>query len=97
MAPDFKKPVVSGKPVLLISGEDDPITPPSNAVHAAKTLSNSLSIVVPGQGHGNAFRGCVPHLMAEFVQQASVKGLDTSCVAHIKPFPFFVNFSGPAP
>lgn len=97
MAPDFKKPVISGKPVLLISGEDDPITPPANAAHAAKTLSNSLPIVVPGQGHGNAFRGCVPHLMAEFVRQASVKGLDVSCVARIKPFPFFVSFSGPAP
>jgi len=94
---DFKTPVVSSKPVLLLSGEDDPITPPSNAAHAAQTLSNSLSIVVPGQGHGNAFRGCIPKLMAEFVQQASVKGLDTACVNNIKPFPFFVRFTGPSP
>ncbi|HVA56144.1 MAG TPA: alpha/beta hydrolase [Gammaproteobacteria bacterium] len=94
---DFKTPVVSSKPVLLLSGKDDPITPPSNAAHAAQTLSNSLSIVVPGQGHGNAFRGCLPKLMAEFVQQASIKGLDTACVSNIRPFPFFVRFTGPAP
>jgi pimeloyl-ACP methyl ester carboxylesterase len=94
---DFKTPVVSDKPVLLLSGEDDPITPPSNAAHAALTLSNSLSIVIPGQGHGNAFRGCVPKLVAQFVQRASGKSLDTACVKAIKPFPFFVQFTGPTP
>jgi pimeloyl-ACP methyl ester carboxylesterase len=97
MPADFKQTVVSNKPVLLLSGEDDPITPPENAVHAAQTLSDSLSIVVPGQGHGNAFRGCLPKLMAEFMQQASVKGLDTACVKNIQPFPFFVGFTGPTP
>ncbi len=97
MEPDFKQPVVSTKPVLLISGQDDPITPPSNATDAAKTLSNSLSIVVPGQGHGNAYRGCIPKLMAQFVEQASVKNLDTACVKKIQPFPFFTSFTGPGP
>jgi pimeloyl-ACP methyl ester carboxylesterase len=97
MDPDFKKPVVSAKPVLLLSGEDDPITPPSNAERAAKTLSNSLSLVVAGQGHGNVFRGCMPRVVAEFIDAGAVKGLDTACVKDIKPFPFFVNFSGPQP
>ncbi|MDE2235918.1 MAG: alpha/beta fold hydrolase [Gammaproteobacteria bacterium] len=97
MPADFKTPVVSNKPVLLLSGADDPITPPANAAHAARTLSNSLSIVVPGQGHGNAFRGCIPELMAEFIQRASVKNLNTDCVRNIKPFPFFIRFTGPTP
>lgn len=97
LAPDFKQAVVSDKPVLLISGEDDPITPPANAAHAASTLRNSLSIVVPGQGHGNAYRGCIPRLMARFVERASVKHLDTACVKSIRPFPFFTSFTGPGP
>lgn len=97
IAKDFKQPVRSDKPVLLLSGEDDPITPPADAEHAAKTLSDSLSLTVPGQGHGNAFRGCVPRLMAEFIAAASVKGLDTACIKDIRPFPFFVAFTGPAP
>ncbi|MGE5625517.1 MAG: alpha/beta hydrolase [Bacillota bacterium] len=97
IAPDFKQPVKSGRPVLLLSGEDDPVTPPANAARAAKTLSNSLSLVVPGQGHGNVFRGCVPWIVADFVETASVKGLNTACVKKIKPFPFFINFSGPTP
>lgn len=97
MAPDFKQPVVSDKPVLLLSGADDPITPPANAALVAKTLANSLSVVVPGQGHGNAWRGCVPQLMADFVSRASVKNLDAVCVDKIKPFPFFTRFTGPGP
>lgn len=97
MPADFKTPVTSNKPVLLLSGQDDPITPPANAAHAARSLSNSLSIVVPGQGHGNAFRGCLPKLMVEFIRQASVKNLDTACVKNIKPFPFFIHFTGPTP
>lgn len=97
MAADFKQPVVSAKPVLLLSGEDDPITPPADAERAARTLSNSLSLVVPGQGHGNVFRGCLPRIAAQFVDAGSVKGLDTACIKDIRPFPFFVNFSGPAP
>lgn len=97
MEPDFKQPVVSSKPVLLLSGEDDPITPPKNAAHVAQTLSNSLSIVVPGQGHGNAWRGCLPQLIGKFIARASVKNLDTACVKKIKPFPFFTRFTGPGP
>lgn len=97
MDPDFKKPVVSAKPVLLLSGEDDPITPPANAERTAKTLGNSLSLVTPGQGHGNLFRGCVPRIAAEFVDAGSVKGLDTSCVKDLRAFSFFLTFSGPKP
>ena len=97
MPADFKTPVTSNRPVLLLSGQDDPITPPSNAEHVAQTLSNSLSLTVPGQGHGNAMRGCIPRLMAQFIAQASVKGLDQHCVDSIRAFPFFVNFNGPRP
>ncbi|MGH8401606.1 MAG: alpha/beta hydrolase, partial [Gammaproteobacteria bacterium] len=95
--PDFKQPVVSDQPVLLLSGQDDPITPPSNAAHVAKTLTNSLSLVVPGQGHGNALRGCIPDLITRFIVKASIKGLDLHCVTLIRAFPFFTNSSGPAP
>lgn len=97
MEPKFKKPVVSNKPVLLISGSADPITPPANAAHAAKTLSDSLQIVVQGQGHNNGYRGCIPDLINRFITRATPKDLDTSCVDRIKPAPFFVDFNGPTP
>ncbi len=97
MDPDFKKPVVSAKPVLLLSGEDDPITPPSNAERTAKTLGNSLALVSPGQGHGNIFRGCLPRIATDFIDAGSIKGLDTACIKDMKAFPFFLTSSGPKP
>ena len=93
----FKDPVTSDVPVLLLSGEADPVTPPQNAERAEKTLSNSLSLIAPGQGHNVIYRGCIPRIARDFIESGSVKGLDTGCVNEIKPLPFFVNFSGPNP
>ncbi|MGE5224896.1 MAG: alpha/beta hydrolase [Omnitrophica WOR_2 bacterium] len=95
--PDFKKPVESTTPVLLISGQDDPVTPPSNGEMAAQTLSNHLHLVVPGQGHMNIFRGCLPRIGSSFYESGSVANLDTACIKEILPMPFFINFSGPTP
>ncbi len=47
--------VDSDVPVLLVSGAVDPITPPSSAELAARTLSNARHHVVPGGGHGAGF------------------------------------------
>jgi pimeloyl-ACP methyl ester carboxylesterase len=96
-AVSFKQPVQSDRPVLLLSGEADPVTPPSNAAEAARSLPNSLSVVVPGMGHAVFTRGCVPRLLADFISAGSAQGLDTSCVKQIAPQPFFLNFSGTNP
>jgi pimeloyl-ACP methyl ester carboxylesterase len=84
----FKQPVSSNAPVLLLSGELDPVTPPANAEQAARTLPNSLSLVIPGLGHNVVFAGCLPDLVATFLQAGTVKGLDTSCVKQIQTGPF---------
>lgn len=94
---DFKEPVTSDVPVLIISGEADPVTPPSNGDLAAHTLPNSLHLVVPGMGHINIFRGCIPRIASDFLETGSKDGLDTACVQDIAPMPFFINFSGPNP
>ena len=95
--PDFKEPVVSDVPVLILSGEADPVTPPANGEIAARTLSNSLHIITPGMGHINIFRGCIPSLAADFVESGSIHAPDISCVQQIGPMPFFINFNGPPP
>jgi pimeloyl-ACP methyl ester carboxylesterase len=94
---DYNEPVRADVPVLLLSGENDPITPPSNAEFAARTLPRSLHLVAPGQGHGNIFRGCIPKIAASFVEKGGVDELDTGCVKDIQPAPFFTNFAGPEP
>jgi pimeloyl-ACP methyl ester carboxylesterase len=92
----FKQPIRSDTPVLLLSGEADPVTPPSNGDQVAATLSHSLHLVAPGQGHNIIYRGCIPILASEFIENTDTE-MDVSCVDKIQPSPFFVNYSGPVP
>ena len=97
LAPGFGEPVTSDKPVLLLSGELDPVTPPAWADDAKKTLSHSAHFTVPGVGHGASAVGCVPKLISDFLDKGAVEGLDGACVAKQKRPPFFVTFAGPTP
>jgi pimeloyl-ACP methyl ester carboxylesterase len=95
---DFKKPVRSEAPVLLLSGEADPVTPPENAELVREELGKgAIHLVAPGQGHVVIHRGCIANLAAEFIEASSHEVLDTSCVARIAPQAFFIDFNGPAP
>jgi pimeloyl-ACP methyl ester carboxylesterase len=94
---DLKEPVTGDIPVLVLSGSADPVTPPSNGQRVADALQNAVHVIGEGQGHGLAAVGCMPQLMAEFVDNGSLDGLDMSCMEKQGPTPFFVNFSGPSP
>lgn len=91
----YYAPVRSEKPVLILSGADDPVTPPIWGDTVAKDLPNSKHIVVPGAGHNTLTRGCVPMLMAKFLSESSVQGLDPSCLQTLGRPPFFVTPTGP--
>jgi hypothetical protein len=41
--------------------------------------------------------GCIPRLMAEFLDAATPEKLDASCLQHHRPPPFFVSMTGPPP
>lgn len=88
---DPKYDAQSLAPVLMLTGEWDPVTPPSNAEDAGRFLPNSLQVVVPHAGHGfGGLEGtrCLQDLIGRFIDQGSTKGLDTSCVKSIKRRPF---------
>ena len=93
----FKDPVGSDVPVLILSGEKDPITPARYVSLATPFLARHVEVVAPGQGHGMLGVGCVPHLVAEFVDSPEPAALDASCVERIVPFPPFISPLGPAP
>ena len=57
-AEGYREPVASAVPALLLSGELDPVTPPSWGEDARRTLTHSLHVVVPGMGHGALGTGC---------------------------------------
>ena len=97
----LRVPVATDKPVLLLSGDADPITPPRFAELAAVEMGNSLALVGLEQGHGQAPRSCIPEIMAEFVAAASVTAIgedDRECLATRQfAMPFFLDYTGPSP
>jgi pimeloyl-ACP methyl ester carboxylesterase len=97
VSPAFRSPVQSDAPVLIFSGQSDPITPPRHAEQAAKSLRNHLHIVIPNMGHGNLANMCTFNILKSFIASASTEELDLSCVVLIEPLPFFIDFSGPLP
>jgi pimeloyl-ACP methyl ester carboxylesterase len=97
VSPEFREPIVSDVPVLILSGDVDPITPPIHADKVAEGLTNEIHLIFRGMGHGNLANRCTSNLFEDFIESASIQGLDTSCVEGIEPPPFFVDFSGPRP
>ncbi|HEY6215567.1 MAG TPA: alpha/beta fold hydrolase [Pyrinomonadaceae bacterium] len=92
---DYSQPVRSDVPVLILTGEWDPVTAPSNGDAVAKSLKNSLHIVVPHGGHGlGGLEGidCVDRINTEFIERGTTKGIDTSCVKNIRRKGFAMNF-----
>ena len=94
---DFREPLASDVPVLLLSGSDDPVTPPGNAVAAMQGLRHARHLVIAGEGHGQLGVTCMDRVMAAFVRDLDPAGLDASCLQKARPAPFFTSPSGPAP
>lgn len=94
---DFLEPFNTDKPVLILSGETDPITPPANGKQAHTMFANSRHIVVPSHGHGVLARGCVPKLVSNFVIDPTFKDFDASCVERERATPIFTSTTGPTP
>src|ERR1041384_1546001 len=88
VAASFLDPVKSDVPVLLVSGELDPVTPPWLAKEVAKTLTRSRLVVVPNATH-NSYE-CIENLGADFIDKGTTEGLDISCAEKIRRPPFTV-------
>jgi pimeloyl-ACP methyl ester carboxylesterase len=87
----FHEPVASDVPVLIISGNVDPVTPTEFGDEVAKHLPNSRHIVIAQHAHapiGLSNFDCVDNLIAEFFAKADAKGLDLSCLETVQPPPF---------
>jgi hypothetical protein len=93
----FHEPAYSDLPVLLMSGERDPVTPPVYAAQTAESFPNSLNLVARGQAHAVMKISCLRDITTGFIEKGSVENLDTSCVANIRPAPFFTSLLGPNP
>ena len=93
----FKEPLATDVPVLLLSGDADPITPPRYADLAAVDFENAAHLIGKDQGHGQISVGCTSRLVADFIETADPTQLDASCLERSFVMPFFLDFSGPKP
>jgi pimeloyl-ACP methyl ester carboxylesterase len=94
---DFNAPVQSDRPVLLLSGELDPVTPPRYGEAVVRHLPNGRHLVARGQGHNVMSAGCLPRLMGRFVATADARALDAACLEQLAPPPPFLGAFGWGP
>jgi pimeloyl-ACP methyl ester carboxylesterase len=84
----FVRPVRSNVPILMISGADDPASPPEFGRAALRYLPNARQIVIPHASHETDLP-CADRLIVEFVRARSAKNLETAaCVATSRRPPF---------
>jgi pimeloyl-ACP methyl ester carboxylesterase len=83
--------------VLLLSGGNDPVTPPAYASKVASSLPNARHLILRDEGHGQIGAPCMDRVLASFIANADPRGLDARCTLQLRPAPFFLSTAGPAP
>jgi pimeloyl-ACP methyl ester carboxylesterase len=83
-------------PVLMLSGELDPVTPPRRAVAAGKFMPTHQHLVVAYAGHGISQLGCASRLLREFIDQPAAK-VNGACLKEIPAPTFQLGSAGPQP
>jgi len=94
---DFREPVSSNIPVLIFSGNLDPVTPPQRGEEVARYLPNSRHVFIPQAGHGMdglTEPECVDRIIMEFMEKGEAKDLDVGCVERMAPPPFVTGAGG---
>lgn len=91
----YYEPVLSDAPVLILSGERDPVTPARWGYQVQEFLPNSVHLVVPDGAHsysGLTGTECIGEMRARLLETASVEGLDVEgCTAAIGRPPFLLE------
>ena len=82
--PSARQLVRSDVPTLFLAGSFDAVTPPSWARAAARRLTSSRVVTIPGVGHGVADASpCAVEVMNSFLRRPEAP--DTGCVAGLAP------------
>ncbi len=82
---EYLEPVKTDLPALLITGDADPVTPPSWGESVVKHFTNGRHLVAPNTSHsmGMAFM-CVGPLIFQFFEEGHAGNLDASCLKALK-------------
>ena len=92
---NFRQPLSTPDlPVLVLSGEYDPVTPPRYGEEVVQHLPKGRHLILKGQGHGAIGLGCMPKLYAQFLESADAKAIKPTCLGDLKPLPPFSGVYG---
>lgn len=97
LPPGYTDPVETDHPVLILSGNLDPATPPVWGEEVARHLPNSRHAIAGGAAHNVLPRGCAGEIVAQFLDAGDAGDLDLSCFEDSRRPPFFLDPSGPQP
>lgn len=87
--PETFTAVGSDVPALLISGTLDPNTNERWGAEGMRGLSRATHVVIPNLSHGfSSIAECGAGFMTEFIERASMDGVDVSCKDRVKLPPF---------
>jgi pimeloyl-ACP methyl ester carboxylesterase len=90
----FDEPVRSAAPILMISGTDDPTSPPEYAQAALPYLPNARILLIRGASHGTE-TACSDRLIVAFVRASSAAALDLAgCAASYRRPAFATSMAG---
>jgi len=78
---DDLAPVRAAAPVLVISGDADPVSPPRWAEATLRALPGSAHLVLRNTGHIPSFPPCAARATAELIARGTAAGLPLECVA----------------
>ena len=90
----FYQTVTADIPTLILSGNLDPVTPPSNGEFSARTLPNSHHIIIENAAHTVAMNTCANDIIHEFLTSLKPKMLDESCIEDIPKVSFMTSLNG---
>ncbi len=91
----YREPVRTNLPVLVVSGDEDPVTPPSWGEEISRYLPNAYHLVLPRTGHFPTAPGCSADLIADFLDRGSAEDIDPACLTEISRPPFAIGESQP--
>ena len=85
------EPRVFNIPALVVTGDQDPVTPPEYGEEIARHFKDVLYINVPHMGHGPGgmeHAECLDQILYDFVDAGSTSGINTDCVQTMRAAPF---------
>ena len=86
----YLEPVRSYAPIVMLSGTDDPATPPQYALEQLRYYPNARVISIPHGGHDNE-SACLDRIRIAFLDSADPKAVDATCIEAFKRPPFILT------